>query len=63
MRENAGNEYQGREIGSDFIIQLLATQYTEETDDFDDQYDADAETLPFGVGGYSKVGEYHGRTK
>ncbi len=43
MRENAGNEYQNKEIGSDFIVQLLATQLTEEKDSFDEQYDAGAE--------------------
>ena len=43
MRESAGNEYQNKEIGSDFIIQLLATQLTSESDSFDDQYDANAE--------------------
>ncbi len=42
MRESAGNEYQNKEIGSDFVIQLLATQLTYEEDSFDDQYDADA---------------------
>ncbi len=46
MQENAGNEYQGLEIGSDFVIQLLATQLTAEKDSFDDQYDANAEFLP-----------------
>ena len=46
MRENAGNEYQDKEIGSDFVIQLLATQLTSEADSFDDQYDANAEFLP-----------------
>ena len=45
MRESAGNEYQGLEIGSDFVIQLLATQDTVESDSFDDQYDANAEFL------------------
>lgn len=45
MREDAGNEYQNKAIGSDFIIQLLATQLTSEKDSFDDQYDADAEFL------------------
>ena len=45
MRENAGNEYQNKEIGSDFVIQLLATQLTAESDSFDDQYDANAEFL------------------
>jgi len=46
MRESAGNEYQGLEIGSDFVIQLLATQDTVESDSFDDQYDVNAEFLP-----------------
>ena len=46
MRENAGNEYQNKAIGSDFTIQLLATQLTSEADSFDDQYDANAEFLP-----------------
>ncbi len=45
MRENAGNEYQNKAIGSDFTIQLLATQFTSERDSFDDQYDANAEFL------------------
>ncbi len=45
MRESAGNEYQGLEVGSDFVIQLLATQLTSEKDSFDDQYDANAEFL------------------
>lgn len=42
MQESAGNEYQNLAIGSDFSIQLLATQLTSENDSFDDQYDADA---------------------
>lgn len=45
MRESAGNEYQDKEIGSDFAVQLLATQLTYEKDSFDDQYDANAEFL------------------
>ena len=45
MQENAGNEYQGKSIGTDFSVQLVATQFTSETDSFDDQYDKDA-TLP-----------------
>ena len=45
MRENAGNEYQNKEIGSEFVIQLLATQLTYENDSFDDQYDAGSEFL------------------
>lgn len=42
MRESAGNEYQGLSIGSDFTVQLLATQLTSEVDSFDDQYDKEA---------------------
>ena len=42
MQESAGNEYQGKSIGTDFSIVLLATQYTKEDDSFDDQYDAAA---------------------
>ena len=45
MRENAGNEYQNKSIGSDFTIQLLATQLNYENDSFDNGYDADAEYL------------------
>ena len=43
MQESAGNEYQGLSIGSDFSIMLFATQYTSESDSFNDQYDAGAE--------------------
>lgn len=39
MREEAGNEYQGLSIGSDFAIQLIATQVDYETDSFDKDYD------------------------
>jgi len=42
MREEAGNEYQGLDLGGAFDIQILATQYTYESDSFDDQYDKDA---------------------
>ena len=42
MREEAGNEYQDMEIGASFSIQLLATQYTYESDSFDELYDDDA---------------------
>ena len=42
MQESAGNEYQNKEIGSQFAIQLLATQLTSEFDSFDDQYDVNA---------------------
>ena len=40
MQEDAGNEYQNMSIGSEFYIQILATQYTYEEDAFDNQYDA-----------------------
>ena len=39
MRESAGNEYQDMELGTSFSVQLLATQYTYETDSFDEKYD------------------------
>ena len=42
MQESAGNEYQDLAIGSEFAVQLLATQLTSETDSFDDQYDVNA---------------------
>jgi len=42
MQESANNDYQGKSIGDDFTIQLLATQLTSENDSFDNQYDADA---------------------
>lgn len=42
MQETAGNEYQGKKIGTDFAIQLLATQYTYEDDSFDNKYDEGA---------------------
>ena len=44
MRETAGNEYQGLDLGGAFDIQILATQFTSETesDTFDNQYDAAA---------------------
>ncbi len=45
MRETAGNEYQNLSIGSDFFVQLMATQFTSESDSFDDQYDVQATYL------------------
>ncbi len=45
MQETAGNEYQNKSIGSDFSVQLLATQLTAETDSFDNQYDVKATYL------------------
>ena len=43
MQESAGNEYQGMDLGAAFDIQILATQYTSESDSFNNQYDEDAE--------------------
>lgn len=42
MQESAGNEYQNLSIGSDFAVQLLATQYAYEEDSFGKDYDANA---------------------
>ena len=39
MQEEAGNEYQNKSIGTDFSIQLIATQLTYEVDSFDELYD------------------------
>ena len=39
MQEDAGNEYQGLEIGSDFSIILMATQDNVEKDAFGENYD------------------------
>ena len=44
MQESAGNEYQGLALGTDFSVQVLATQLTSEEDSFNDQYDKDAVT-------------------
>lgn len=42
MQEEAGNEYQELSVGGGFRVELLATQYTWENDNFDNQYDANA---------------------
>ena len=42
MQENANNDYQNLKIGDDFTIRLLATQYTAESDSFDNTYDENA---------------------
>ncbi len=42
MREEAGNEYQGLSLGGAFDIRVYATQFTSETDTFDNQYDKNA---------------------
>lgn len=56
MQETAGNEYQELAIGTDFSIQLVATQYTFENDSFNNQYDAGAE-YPLVVSGKKALGE------
>ena len=43
MQETAGNEYQGLSIGSDFTVQLLATQLAYESDSFGNDYDKGVE--------------------
>ncbi|MBE6641167.1 MAG: hypothetical protein E7619_06235 [Ruminococcaceae bacterium] len=45
MQETAGNEYQEKSIGSDFSVQLLATQLAFEGDSFDNKYDVEATYL------------------
>ena len=45
MKEEAGNEYQGLSIDG-IGITVVATQYTYESDSFDNQYDATAEYNP-----------------
>ncbi len=42
MQETAGNKYQGMDLGGAFDIQIVATQYTSESDAFGNQYDANA---------------------
>ena len=39
MREEAGNDYQGLDLGSEFDIKIFATQMTYEKDSFDEMYD------------------------
>ena len=39
MREEAGNEYQGLDLGGAFDIRIYATQYTSENDSFGNMYD------------------------
>lgn len=45
MDIDAGNEYQGASVGDSFALELYATQYTYEEDDFGSDYDA-AATFP-----------------
>ena len=50
MCEDAGNAYQGKSIGSDFSVQLFATQLSHEEDSFGDDYDSAAPYfLPAGI--------------
>lgn len=42
MQESAGNDYQNKAIGSDFSVQLIATQLDAEVDSFDEEYDKEA---------------------
>ena len=42
MKETAGNNYMNKSIGTDFSIQLLATQFTFESDSFGSDYDSSA---------------------
>ena len=42
MQETAGNEYQNKSIGSEFAVQLVATQLTYEEDSLDENYDVNA---------------------
>lgn len=51
MKEEAGNEYQGKSVGKGFAIKLLATQFTYENDSFGNQYDEDSETVSSGTAG------------
>ena len=46
MQETAGNDYQDKEIGSDFTVQVYAAQLASEKDSFGDQYDKDATYIP-----------------
>ena len=42
MRTDAGNEYQGEDIGGTFDIQIVATQLSSESDGFGSDYDSQA---------------------
>ena len=43
MQESADNNYQNLSIGSDFAVQLVATQLAYESDSIDDQYDVESD--------------------
>ena len=57
MQESAGNDYQDKSIGSDFSVQLLATQDTVEADSFGTDYDGSSIYVekPMNVSGTTKV--------
>ena len=55
MREDAGNEYQNKSVASDFGIQVVAKQYTEEVDSFNDQYDKDTIFPAKAIGGWQQL--------
>ena len=42
MRESAGNDYENKQIGSEFAVKVLATQLAYEGDSFDEKYDEEA---------------------
>ena len=46
MRESAGNEYQEKELGGSFSVQLLATQLSYENDSFGPDYDGGSNGEP-----------------
>ena len=46
MREDAGNEYQEKQIGAKFSLQILATQLDYESDSFGPDYDENADGQP-----------------
>lgn len=50
MREDAGNIYQGLDLGGSFDIKIFATQLNVEDDTFDENYDINAEYEGFGSG-------------
>ncbi len=43
MQEDAGNKYQGDSVGDGFSLNLIATQFSYEEDEFGTSYDEDAE--------------------
>ena len=43
MQEAAGNEYQNKTVNGSFAVQLLASQYTYESDSFGNDYDGNSE--------------------